>query len=88
MELGLWSLPQGVGEVESLNWSVYEVSSTALDKKIEKTIQKRKKVVIPAKAPEVVKTKYKFDKIAKYGLVFSKSNKKIEWHVDRDKGSF
>jgi hypothetical protein len=43
LELGIWGPPQGVGEVESLIWSVYEIEKSGLLKRLEKVIQKRKK---------------------------------------------
>ena len=76
LEIGLWGPPLGVGEVESLWWQVYEIKNGQYVKHIEKLIQKRKKIT---------DTRFKYDKLANYGL--REQKKKIYWHVNYDKGS-
>jgi hypothetical protein len=80
LELGLWATTAGESEVESLFWSVYEIKDDKLHLHLTKNIQKRKKVILG----EASKAKYKYDRLAKYGLEIK--NKKIQWHVGRDKG--
>jgi hypothetical protein len=85
VEISIWSLPAGQSDVESLMWSVYEIDHDHILKKIEKLIQKRKKIK---------DSNYKYDKLSKFGIGCQKSNAKIqsnkqcivEWYVDHDKG--
>lgn len=76
LSLGLWGPPAGEGSVESLNWSVYEVANNQVTKKIEKLLQKRKKI---EEGP------FKYDQPSSYKL-FVKNNK-VHWKVGRDEGS-
>lgn len=91
LELGLWQTPQGESAVESLSWLVYEVQNGALVQRLNKVIQKRKKVIPQAQGEGAVstpfhRTEYKVDRKAKYGL--SVKNKKIHWRVSQEEGSF
>lgn len=84
LELGLWSPPHGVGEFESLWWLVYEIKNGQYVKHIEKLIQKRKQITDKS-TDKITDRRFKYDKLANYGL--QQQNKKIQWHVNHNKGS-
>ncbi|OFZ20399.1 MAG: hypothetical protein A2Z20_08780 [Bdellovibrionales bacterium RBG_16_40_8] len=77
LEIGLWMPSIGSNEIETLMWVVYQVKDGALIKQLEKSVQKRKKLITG---------KYKADRKITYGLTIKQS--KINWQVGREKGSF
>ncbi len=77
LETGLWTPPKGEAEVETLIWTVYEVTASDLIKQLERPIQKRKKVS-PAKINN--------DKMIPHELKL-KANR-VYWSVGRETGEF
>jgi hypothetical protein len=77
IELGLWGPPVGEGAIESLWWVVIEIREGQFVKRLEKLIQKRKKMG---------EDKYKYD--AKFKHELSAKNKKVHWMVHKEKGIF
>lgn len=79
LEFVAWDAPQGQGDVASKKWYVYEIQKEHAILRLEKLVQRRKKVD---------EKRFHYDRLEKFGLSAEKAKPgyKVKWSVAREKG--